>query len=269
MDLEKLVTLGEKMGLSGAELRKWVSQKEKEERRPKKKRQLSLKERGWLLRGPRRKKQQSFERERLAVERAKEERAAELEKERLAAERAKEEREAQERQIQAEMAERERQRQHEIELERLRLQQRIETPVQAREPRSEGTVEENPVKDATRAQDEAEVLKKVNHEVIVPDEKTCRAGDVPTKRPPTTISEKRTKSVAQTEHCVVPELAKHQQRTEERDNDLPVSNVSMVAEMPSTKPSSETARRKKNRKNKKRSSEHRKKGRKRGMRHSG
>ena len=57
MDLEKLVALGEKMGLSGAELRKWVSQKEKEER-----------------------------------ERAKEEKAAELEKERLAAERAKEER---------------------------------------------------------------------------------------------------------------------------------------------------------------------------------
>ncbi|KAL1441890.1 hypothetical protein MTO96_008206 [Rhipicephalus appendiculatus] len=73
------------------------------------------------------------------------------------------------------------------------------------------------------------------------------------------MSEKRTKSVAQTEHCVVPDLAKHQQRTEERDNDLPVSNMSMVAETPSTKPSSETARRKKNRK-KKRSSEHRKKG---------
>ena len=30
MDLEKLVALGEKMGLSGAELRKWVIQKEKE-----------------------------------------------------------------------------------------------------------------------------------------------------------------------------------------------------------------------------------------------
>uniref|UniRef100_A0A224Z474 Zinc finger protein n=1 Tax=Rhipicephalus zambeziensis TaxID=60191 RepID=A0A224Z474_9ACAR len=95
MDLEKLVALGEKMGLSGAELRKWVSQKEKEER-----------------------------------ERAKEEREA---KERQL----KEEREAQEKQIQAEMAERERQRQHEIELERLRLQQRIETPVQARVESSE------------------------------------------------------------------------------------------------------------------------------------
>ncbi|KAL1445980.1 hypothetical protein MTO96_044724 [Rhipicephalus appendiculatus] len=79
MDLVKLVALGEKMGLSGAELRKWVSQKEKEV----------------------------------------------AERERLAAERAKEEREA-------EMAERERQRQHEIELERLRLQQRIEAPDQAR-----------------------------------------------------------------------------------------------------------------------------------------
>ncbi|KAH8027150.1 hypothetical protein HPB51_003519 [Rhipicephalus microplus] len=54
MDLEKLVALGEKMGLSGAELRKWVTQKEKEEK-----------------------------------ERAKEEKAAELEKERLAVERAK------------------------------------------------------------------------------------------------------------------------------------------------------------------------------------
>ncbi|KAL1424136.1 hypothetical protein MTO96_003634 [Rhipicephalus appendiculatus] len=118
-------------------------------------------------------------------------------------------------------------------------------PSSTQEPRREGAAEGNLVKDATRAQDEAEVRKKVNHEVIVPDEKTCRAGDVPTKRPPTTMSEKRTKSVAQTEHCVVPELAKHQQRTEERDNDLPVSNVSMVAETPSTKPSSETARRKK------------------------
>ncbi|KAH8026860.1 hypothetical protein HPB51_026195 [Rhipicephalus microplus] len=54
MDLEKLVALGEKMGLSGAELRKWVSQKEKE----------------------------AVERERLAAERAKEEKAAELERER-------------------------------------------------------------------------------------------------------------------------------------------------------------------------------------------
>ncbi|KAL1477900.1 hypothetical protein MTO96_035377 [Rhipicephalus appendiculatus] len=137
------------------------------------------------------------------------------------------------------------------------------------EPRREGAAEGNLVKDATRAQDEAEVRKKVNHEVIAPDEKTCRAGGVPTKRPPTTMGEKRTKSVAQTEHCVVPELAKHQQRTEERDNELPVSNVSTSAETPSTTPFSETAHRKKNRKNKKRSSEHRKKGRKRGMRHSG
>ncbi|KAL1466977.1 hypothetical protein MTO96_042394 [Rhipicephalus appendiculatus] len=120
-----------------------------------------------------------------------------------------------------------------------------------------------------RAQDEAEVRKKVNHEVIVPDEKTCRAGDVPTKRPPTTMSEKRTKSVAHTEHCVVPELAKHQQGTSERDDDLPVSNMSASAETPSTTPFSETARNKKKRKNKKRSSEHRKKGRKRGMRHAG
>ncbi|KAL1444103.1 hypothetical protein MTO96_045672, partial [Rhipicephalus appendiculatus] len=84
-------------------------------------------------------------------------------------------------------------------------------PSSTQEPRREGAAEGNLVKDATRAQDEAEVRKKVNHEVIVPDEKTCRAGDVPTKRPPTTMSEKRTKSVAQTEHCVVPELAKHQQ----------------------------------------------------------
>ncbi|KAL1466770.1 hypothetical protein MTO96_042511, partial [Rhipicephalus appendiculatus] len=106
MDLEKLVALGEKMGLSGAELRKWVSQKEKEER--------EMKERPLK---------------------------AELEKERLAAEREKEEREAKERQMkeerEAERAERERQRQREIELERLRLQQRIEAPDQAR-------VESNP-----------------------------------------------------------------------------------------------------------------------------
>ncbi|KAL1420646.1 hypothetical protein MTO96_023895 [Rhipicephalus appendiculatus] len=203
MDLEKLVALGEKMGLSGAELRKWVSQKEKKkERGPRRKKQQSLKERG------------------------------------------------------------------PNDPECLGEDPKIE-PSSTQEPRREGAAEGNFVKDATRAQDEAEVRKKVNHEVIVPDEKTCRAGDVPTKRPPTTMSEKRTKSVAQTEHCVVPELAKHQQRTEEHDNDLPMSNVSMVAETPSTKPSSETARRKKNRKNKKRSSEHRKKGRKRGMRHEG
>ncbi|KAL1486521.1 hypothetical protein MTO96_046924 [Rhipicephalus appendiculatus] len=142
-------------------------------------------------------------------------------------------------------------------------------PSSTPEPRREGAAEGNLVKDATRAQDEAEVRKKVNHEVIVPDEKTCRAGDVPTKRPPTTMSEKRTKSVAQTEHCVVPELAKHQQRTEERDDDLPVSNMSTSVETPSTTPFSETARNKKKRKNRKRSSEHRKKGRKRDKRHAG
>ncbi|KAL1436397.1 hypothetical protein MTO96_049757 [Rhipicephalus appendiculatus] len=193
MDLEKLVALGEKMGLSGAELRKYVSQKEKEEREKAKEEKAA-----------------ELERERLAVERAKEERAAELERERLAAERAKEEREA-------EMAEKERQRQHEIELERLQ-DPKIE-PSSTPEPRREGAAEGNPVKDATRAQDEAEVRNKVNHEGIAPDEKTCRAGDVPTKRPPTTMSEKRRKSVAQTEHCVVPELAKHQLGTSERDDD--------------------------------------------------
>ncbi|KAL1475248.1 hypothetical protein MTO96_003563 [Rhipicephalus appendiculatus] len=96
-------------------------------------------------------------------------------------------------------------------------------PSSTQEPRKEGAAEGNPVKDATRAQDEAEVRKKVNHEVIVPDEKTCRAGDVPTKRLPTTMSEKRTKSVARTEHRVVPELVKHQQRTNGRDDTLPVS----------------------------------------------
>ncbi|KAL1441181.1 hypothetical protein MTO96_031229 [Rhipicephalus appendiculatus] len=109
MDLEKLVALGEKMGLSGAELRKCVSQKEKEERE-KAKQEREMKERQLK---------------------------AELEKERLAAETAKEEREAQERQMQAEMAEREKQRQHEIELERLHLQQRIEAPDQARVESSE------------------------------------------------------------------------------------------------------------------------------------
>ncbi|KAL1416826.1 hypothetical protein MTO96_027424 [Rhipicephalus appendiculatus] len=293
MDLEKLVALGEKMGLSGAELRKWVSQKEKEEREMKE-RQLK----------------------------------AELEKERLAAERAKEEREAQERQMQAEMAEREKQRQHEIELERLRLQQRIEAPDQlpeaklevetryfsgrvtalymttplfdliignidgargpndpeclgedpkiehssTQEPRREGTVDENPVKEVTRAQAEAEVLEKVKLEtptVTVPDEKTCRAGDVATKQPPTTMSQKRTKSVAQTQQRVVHELVKHQQGTNERDDEPPVSNMSKSAETPFTTPFSETARNKKKRKIKKRSSEHRKKWRKRDVGHAG
>ncbi|KAL1475856.1 hypothetical protein MTO96_036965 [Rhipicephalus appendiculatus] len=142
-------------------------------------------------------------------------------------------------------------------------------PSSTQEPRREGAAEANPVKDATRAQDEAEVPKKVNHEVIVPDEKTRRAGEVATKQPPSLVSEKLTKLVGQTQCRVVHGLAKHQQRTEERDNDLPLSNMSTVAEMPPTKPSSETARRKKNRKNKKRSSEHRKKGRKRDKRHTG
>ncbi|KAL1445527.1 hypothetical protein MTO96_044969 [Rhipicephalus appendiculatus] len=118
-------------------------------------------------------------------------------------------------------------------------------PSLAQEPRREGTAEENLMKDATRAQDEAEVRKKVNHEVIVPDEKTYRAVDDTTKRPPSPESEMITKSVAQAQCRVVHGLAKHQQRTEERDDDLSVSNVSTVAETPSTKPSSETARRKK------------------------
>ncbi|KAL1480206.1 hypothetical protein MTO96_051233 [Rhipicephalus appendiculatus] len=135
-------------------------------------------------------------------------------------------------------------------------------PSSTQEPRREGAAEGNPVKDASRAQDEAKVRKKVNHEVTVPDEKTRHAGAVATKRPPRPVSEKLTKSVAQTQHRVVPELVKHQQRTNGRDNTLPVSNVSTVAGTPSTKPSSETARRKKNRRNKKRSSEHRKEGRK-------
>ncbi|KAL1445035.1 hypothetical protein MTO96_045244 [Rhipicephalus appendiculatus] len=134
----------------------------------------------------------------------------------------------------------------------------------AQEPRREGTAEENLMKDATRAQDEAEVRKKVNH-----DAKTYRAGGDTTKRPPTAMSEKRTKSVAQTQHRVVPELVKHQQRTNGREDDLPVSNMSASAETPSTTPFSETARNKKKRKNRKRSSEHRKKGRKRDKRHAG
>ncbi|KAL1442986.1 hypothetical protein MTO96_046149 [Rhipicephalus appendiculatus] len=97
------------------------------------------------------------------------------------------------------------------------------------EPRREGAALGNPVKDATRAQDEAEVRKKVNHEVIVPVEKTCRVGDVPTKRPPTTMSAKSTESVAQAQHRVAPELVKHQQRANGRNDALPVSNVSTVA----------------------------------------
>ncbi|KAL1431611.1 hypothetical protein MTO96_014018 [Rhipicephalus appendiculatus] len=123
------------------------------------------------------------------------------------------------------------------------------------------------MKDVTRAQAEAEVFRKVKHEtptVTVPHGKTDRVGDDTTKRPPSPEGEMITKSVARAQCRVVHGLAKHQQCTEERDDDLPVSNMSTVAETPSTKPSSETARRKKNRKNKKRSSEHRKKGRKRG-----
>ncbi|XP_075748462.1 uncharacterized protein LOC142814197 isoform X1 [Rhipicephalus microplus] len=182
MDLEKLVALGEKMGLSGAELRKWVSQKEKEaverERlaaeKAKEEKTAELERERLAVERAKAEKEAELERERLAAERAKEEKAAELERERLAAERAREEREAKERQLkeereakerqlkeereqqlklelereklaaerareerEAEMAERERQRQHEIELERLRLQQRNETPVQARVESSE------------------------------------------------------------------------------------------------------------------------------------
>ncbi|KAL1474799.1 hypothetical protein MTO96_037712 [Rhipicephalus appendiculatus] len=136
-------------------------------------------------------------------------------------------------------------------------------PSSTQEPRREGTVHENPVKEVTRARDEAEVLEKVKLEtpaVTVPDEKTCRAGDVATKQPPTTMSEKRTKAVAQTQR-VVRKLVKHQQGTNERDDEPPVSNMSKSAETPSTTPFSETARNKKKWKNKNRSSEHRKKGR--------
>ncbi|KAL1424976.1 hypothetical protein MTO96_019627 [Rhipicephalus appendiculatus] len=142
-------------------------------------------------------------------------------------------------------------------------------PSLAQEHRREGTAEENPVKDATRAQDEAEVRKKVNNEVIVPDEKTCREGEVATKQPAPLVSEKLTKLVGQTQCRVVHELVKHQQGTSERDDDLPVSNMSASAETPSTTPFSETARNKKKRKNRKRSSEHRKKGRERDKRHAG
>ncbi|XP_075749486.1 uncharacterized protein LOC142814527 isoform X1 [Rhipicephalus microplus] len=175
MDLEKLVALGEKMGLSGAELRKWVTQKEKEEKeRAKEEKAAELEKERLAVERAKAEKEAEVERERLAAERAKEEKAAELERERLAAAREKEEREAKERQLkeereqqlklelereklaaerareerearerqlkeerEAEMAERERQRQHEIELERLRLQQRNETPVQARVESSE------------------------------------------------------------------------------------------------------------------------------------
>ncbi|KAL1469044.1 hypothetical protein MTO96_025122 [Rhipicephalus appendiculatus] len=122
------------------------------------------------------------------------------------------------------------------------------------------------------AQAEAEVFKKVKREtpmVTAPEGKTRRAGEVATKQPPSLVSEKLTKLVGQTQCRVVHELVKHQQGTSERDDDLPVSNVSTAAETPSTKTSSETARNKKKRKNKKRLSEHRKKGRKRGMRHAG
>ncbi|KAL1487147.1 hypothetical protein MTO96_046640 [Rhipicephalus appendiculatus] len=128
------------------------------------------------------------------------------------------------------------------------------------------------MEDVTRAQAEAEVFRKVKHEtptVTVPDGKTDRAGDDTTKRPPSRESEIITKSVAQAQCRVVHGLVKHQQRTSERDDDMPVSNVSTAAETPSRKPSSETARVKKKRKNKKRSSEHRKKGRKRNMEHAG
>ncbi|KAL1446987.1 hypothetical protein MTO96_028689 [Rhipicephalus appendiculatus] len=128
------------------------------------------------------------------------------------------------------------------------------------------------MKDVTRAQDEAEVLKKVKHETptaTAPDGKTCRAGEIATKQPPPTVSEKRTKSVAQTQQRVAPELAKHQQRTYECHDTLLLSNVSTAAETHSTAPFSETARNKKKRRNKKRSNEHRKKGRERDKRHTG
>ncbi|KAL1482267.1 hypothetical protein MTO96_033905 [Rhipicephalus appendiculatus] len=116
------------------------------------------------------------------------------------------------------------------------------------------------MKDVTRAQAEAEVLEKVKQETptdTVPDERTCREGEVATKQPSSLVSEKLTKLVGQTQCRVVPELVKHQQHSE-RDDDTSLSNVSTAAETPSTKPSPETARNKKKRKNKKRSSEHRK-----------
>ncbi|XP_037501188.2 zinc finger protein 628-like [Rhipicephalus sanguineus] len=72
-------------------------------------------------------------------------------------------------------------------------------PLSAREPRREGTAEENPMKEVARAQDEAEVLEEVNQEaptVTVPLGKTCRAGNVATKRLPSPVSEVMMKSVA-------------------------------------------------------------------------
>ncbi|KAL1484489.1 hypothetical protein MTO96_011287 [Rhipicephalus appendiculatus] len=143
-------------------------------------------------------------------------------------------------------------------------------PSSAEDPRREGTVDENPVKDTTPAQAEAEVLEKVKHEtttVTVPDRKTCRAVEVATKQPPPPVSEKFTKSVGQIQSRVLHELAKKQQRPVDRDDFFPVPKMSKVAETPPAAPFSETARRKKKRRNK-RSSEHRKKGRKRDTRHA-
>ncbi|KAL1478889.1 hypothetical protein MTO96_052294 [Rhipicephalus appendiculatus] len=96
-------------------------------------------------------------------------------------------------------------------------------PSSTQEPRREGAAKGNLVKDATRPQAEAEVLEKVKQETptdTVPDGKTCRAGEVATKQPPSLVSEKLTKLVGQTQCRVVPELVKHQQHTSERDDDM-------------------------------------------------
>ncbi|KAL1443605.1 hypothetical protein MTO96_045933 [Rhipicephalus appendiculatus] len=105
------------------------------------------------------------------------------------------------------------------------------------------------MKGVTRAQDEAEVLEKVKLEtptVTVPDGKTCRAGEVATKQPSPPVSENLlTKSAGQAQCRVVHELVNHQHCTNERDGDLPVSNMSTAVETPAKTPFCEVARRKK------------------------
>lgn len=124
------------------------------------------------------------------------------------------------------------------------------------------------MKDLTRAQGEAWVQNTVNQEMIVLNERTCRAAGLVAERPQPTNREKVSESASPAQCHDMKKLVNNQTRSVER-HDTFVSKGSLMAETPPQLPSIGRARQSRTSKNKKRSSKHRKKERKRSSKYTG